>query len=300
MSSLGTERSISRVTNMKNAERFPVNRRAKEYSFTLLEVIIATGLLVAVVLQVAGGQGSLLEITDYSKKATEATWLAKRVMARVEANYMNYDLKTLETSIKDQPFEELKDGDSDFRYTLTIEEWKLPLIDFLTGGGGKSEEEKEEDKDNGKADSTIAGIPGLETMVNQIFDGHMMKTAHVEVSWPEGARRNSVSLVYLLTNQKKLDEYVLAKGNTWDQIRKKMDPNAPKDNAPPAPQIDPATGLPIPPSSTGGGTPAGENGPTGTSPGPGTGTSTGTGTGTGAGLPPNPNANTNPPSGTTR
>ncbi len=166
----------------------PVERKKTEYSFTLLEVIIATGLLVAVVLQVAGGQGSLFEITDYSKKATEATWLAKRVMARVEANYQNFELKELELEEKDQQFPELKDNpDSDYRYTLKITEWKLPLVDFLTGGGGKSEEEKEEAKDEGKADSAIAGIPGIDAMVKQIFGDDMMKTAHVEVSWPEGA-----------------------------------------------------------------------------------------------------------------
>ncbi|RZA15278.1 MAG: hypothetical protein EOP10_26665 [Proteobacteria bacterium] len=265
---------------MKNAEKYPVKRKSAEYSFTLLEVIIATGLLVAVVLQVAGGQGSLLEITDYSKKATEATWLAKRVMSRVEANYMNYPLKDLdETRIKEAAFDDFKDtNDNDFKYSLTIEEWKLPLIDFLTGGGGKSDEEKEEDKDNGKADSAISGIPGLETMVNQIFDGHMMKTAHVEVSWPEGARRNSVSLIYLLTNQKKLDEYLLTKVNTWDQIRKKMDPNAPKENTPPPPQIDPLTGLPIQPS--GGGNTNTQGGVSGSGSTSGTGTGTGTGSGT--------------------
>ncbi len=232
---------MNKTSNNKDQQKpcaHSVVRRPTEYSFTLLEVIIATGLLVAVVLQVAGGQGSLFEITDYSKKATEATWLAKRVMARVEANYQNFDLKELEFEEKDQPFPELKDNpDSDFRYTLKIHEWKLPLVDFLTGGGGKSDEEKEEAKDEGKAESSIAGIPGLDAMVKQIFGDDMMKTAQVEVSWPEGARRNSVSLVYLLTNQKKLDEYILTKVNTWDQVKKKMDPNAPKD--PPPPPADP-------------------------------------------------------------
>lgn len=224
----------SSSSESSSAERFPVIRKVQEYSFTLLEVIIATGLLVSVVLQVAGGQGSLLEITDYSKKATEATWLAKRIMSEVEANYINFELKDMDFAEKDVPFDDYKDAESDYKYTLTIEEWKLPLIDFLTGGGGKSEEEKEADKDSGSPESSIAGIPGLDGIVSQIFGDHMMKTAYVEVSWPDGARRNSVGLVYLLTNQKKLDEYLLAKTNTWDQIRKKMDPNAPKDAPPPS------------------------------------------------------------------
>lgn len=231
---------------MKTKNDKSVKRKPHEYSFTLLEVIIATGLLVAVVLQVAGGQGSLLEITDYSKKATEATWLAKRIMSEVEANYQNYEFKDLDYEEKDQTFVDYKDADSDYKYSLKIEEWKLPIIDFLTGGGGKSEEEKEHDKEEGKAVSALEGIPGLDAIVKQIFGDHMLKTAIVEVSWPEGARRNSVTISYVITNQKKLDEFLLTKANTWDQIRKKMDPNAAADKTPPPvnPQVD-ANGNPI-------------------------------------------------------
>src|SRR4051812_17592803 len=91
----------------------PILRKSHELSFTLLEVIIAVGLLTAVVMQVAGGQGSLFEITDYSKKATQATWLAKRVMSEVEYNYAQYELKELDTTVKEEPFKDLKDPDLD-------------------------------------------------------------------------------------------------------------------------------------------------------------------------------------------
>lgn len=231
----------------------PVTRKAHELSFTLLEVIIAVGLLTAVVMQVAGGQGSLFEITDYSKKATEATWLAKKIMSEVEYNYIEYELKELEISIKDEPFKDIKDPDMDYKYSIDIQEWKLPLIDFLSGGGGKSNEEKKEAKDEGKPESSVAGIPGLEGIVNQIFGGHMMKTAHVEVSWPEGARRNSVALTYLLTNQKKLDEYVMTKVAIWDTVRKKMNPNAAKEPpvVPPGGGVVPPGGTPVAPNGTG-------------------------------------------------
>ncbi|MBC7660654.1 MAG: hypothetical protein H7249_13245 [Chitinophagaceae bacterium] len=222
-----------------------VVRKPHEFSFTLLEVIIAVGLLTAVVMQVAGGQGSLFEITDYSKKATEATWLAKRIMSEVEYNYSQYALKDLETStsIKDEKFKDVTDPDFDYRYSIDIQEWKLPLIDFITGGGGKSKEEKAHDKDEGKADSAAAGIPGLDAMVKQIFDGHMMKVAHVEVSWAEGARRDSVALTYLMTNQKKLDDYILAKVAVWDKVRTKMNPNAVAGGKPGTPGA-PGTAVP--------------------------------------------------------
>ena len=210
---------------MKN----PVKRRPHEYSFTLLEVIVAVGLLTSVVLQVSGGQGNLFEVIDYSKRSTEATWLARRLMAEVEYNYNQYDLQDLETSeitMRDEVFK-VVDPEADYRYTIDIKEWKLPLLDFLTGGGPKADEDQEDKSlQDQQKEEQMAGIPGLDTMVNQIFDGHMLKTAQVTVSWPEGAQRNSVSLIYLLTNQKKLDDYILTKVSTWDKIRAQMDPNA--------------------------------------------------------------------------
>jgi hypothetical protein len=49
-----------------------------------------------------------------------------------------------------------------------------------------------------------------------------MKVAYVEVSWPDGARRDHVSLTYLLTNNKALDEFLLTKKNIFDGVIKKM------------------------------------------------------------------------------
>src|SRR5687768_8498633 len=137
---------------MKQSNDKSVKRKPHECSFTLLEVIIATGLLVAVVLQVAGGQGSLLEITDYSKKATEATWLAKRILSQVEANYANYQFALMDAEMKDQKFENYRDEEADFKNTLKIEEWKIPLIEFLTRGNVRTEEEKEQHQEDGNKD----------------------------------------------------------------------------------------------------------------------------------------------------
>ncbi|MDQ3235724.1 MAG: hypothetical protein M3Q07_28270, partial [Pseudobdellovibrionaceae bacterium] len=59
-------------------------------------------------------------------------------------------------------------------------------------------------------------------ILDQIFKGHIMKVAYVEVSWPDGARRDSVSLTYLLTNTKALDEYLGPKKKQFDEIVAKM------------------------------------------------------------------------------
>jgi hypothetical protein len=131
---------------------------------------------------------------------------------------------------------------------VDIKEWKFPLFDFLLNGGLKNEED-EDDPTKQEQDPLAAGIPGIETILDQIFQGHIMKVAYVEVSWPDGARRDHVSLTYLLTNNKALDEYLLTKKNIFDGVIKKMaGANAPAMAAtgPSCTASDPPGSTPIP------------------------------------------------------
>ena len=52
-----------------------------ERSFTLVETIFALGLLVTVILEVSNVQGRSLVLGEYNRKVTQASWLAKAVMA---------------------------------------------------------------------------------------------------------------------------------------------------------------------------------------------------------------------------
>ncbi len=244
-----------------------------EQSFTLIEVIISVGMLTAVVLQMVGGQGSVFGMIDYSQRSSEAIWLAKRMMSQVEyfASYM--DFKELETTsgIRDQPFkfEKGTETDAEYQYSIDVKEWKLPLFDLLTGGGPKKEGEEDEDA---KPKNPGLDAGGFDSVVDTIFEGQILKVAQVEVSWPEGARRNSVSLSMLLANQKKLDEYIATKKGVWDTIAKKAagaqqppppprppgggqnpDPNNPQNNGSTDPTGGPApTGGPRGTPTTGG------------------------------------------------
>ena len=77
----------------------------------------------------------------------------------------------------------------------------------------------------------------IEGVLKDIFKDGMFKIAYVEVFWPEGARRNSVSLTYLLTNQKALDQAIYSKkdiyGKLMDKIDKEYNPEKPKPPTPP-------------------------------------------------------------------
>lgn len=195
--------------------------RPGERSFTIIETMIALGILLPVIVETVATQGSIVNNNAYIRKMTEATWLAKRVMSQVESHYQNYPLKDLEQSGKEERFKDIDRDDVEFDYTyrLTIQEWKLPIFDILLGGGlNQSKEEEEKDEPNSSSASSSLP-PFVEDMINSTFDGHIMKTAHVEVFWPEGASRSSVSLTLLLTNQKAVDAALIT---NKDKIQKTL------------------------------------------------------------------------------
>ncbi len=204
-----------------------VHKNPRELSFTILETIVAVGLLMAFTLEMAGGQGNVVNKVEYARRSNDAIWLAKRIMAQVEYNYQRFDLKELDTtsSIKDQKFQGIDSENTDFDYTYSVEikEWKFPLFDFLLKGGPAQEgEDGEKPSDENPNNNAAGGIPGLDGILKEIFKGHIMKIAHVEVSWPDGARRDKVGLTYLLTNTKALDEYLATKRGVFDGVLKKM------------------------------------------------------------------------------
>jgi len=174
-----------------------------ERSFTLVETVIALGLMVFLIAQFVGVQAGAVSAADYGRKIAQATWLAKRVMSQVEYFATTKKWTELSTgpSEKDHPFEDFPD----YKYDLEIKEWKLPILSLLgqtLGGAGKTKEENES-KDDAKSSSPYDG------MLKQILGEDLLKIAHVEVFWTEGAARESVSLTYLLVNQSKIDEAIL-------------------------------------------------------------------------------------------
>ncbi|HYX39793.1 MAG TPA: hypothetical protein VE954_42400 [Oligoflexus sp.] len=202
----------------------PVEKHPRELSFTIFETIVAVGLLMAFALEMAAGQGNIVNKVEYARRSNEAIWLAKRIMSQVEYNYQTMDMKELDTSmsVKDVEFKDIgREIEFDYRYSIDVKEWKFPLFDFLLNGGMKDEEE-ENDPTQPDKPTAAEGMPGMDAILDQIFKGHIMKVAYVEVSWPDGARRDSVSLTYLLTNTKALDEYLGPKKKQFDEIIAKM------------------------------------------------------------------------------
>lgn len=152
--------------------------------------MVALGLLTVLILQVATVQGQALYFSDYGQNLTKGMWLARRMMAQVEYYWYNKELKELEgVAVKEKPFED----EPGFSYNLTIREWKLPLVNMLSGG------------DDNQPDPTTELI---KQQIENIFGEHLLKIAHVEVFWGTGAVKESTDLTLLLTNQKKIDATV--------------------------------------------------------------------------------------------
>ena len=184
-------------------------RPKAERSFTIIETLAALAILLPVVIETVSTQGSIINNNTYMRRMTEATWLAKRIMTQVEYNYVNYPLKKLDIEVEERFKIENTSEDFDYTYKLTIREWKLPLFDILLNGGPAGAS----GGDSGEEESSSGGVgslPGVEAFIKKWFEGHILKTAYVEVFWPEGAVRNSVSLTLLLTNQQALDKFIVA------------------------------------------------------------------------------------------
>lgn len=211
-------------------------RTSSEASFTLLETIIALGLMTFLILEVGSVQGNAVFFSDYSRKVVQATWLAKRILSQVQYQANIRDFKDLETQVPETPFEDMPE----FSYKLEIKEWKFPIMDFLTKvmSGNKGDDK---DGGGGSKASPLAGMADMvQTAISQILNDQVLKTVYVEVSWAEGAKRNNTSLSYLIANQRDLDKFILTLKPAYDKLKAGQPPPNTTGGKPPGTQ--PGTG----------------------------------------------------------
>ena len=199
------------------------NKVYSEDSFTLVETIIAAFLLAAVVLQVGQVQGNAVYFMDYGRKVTQASWLAKGTMSKVQYYAQTRPFADLNVTESNVEFKET--GLEDFRLNISIEDFEMPIIEMIATFMNP-QPSGDEDSEGSKPDDAIVG------MIKQILGEELMKLAKVEVSWPEGAKRNSIELSLIVTNEKKFDEVLTQLGPV--DAPKKTTPN-PKATPTPTP-----------------------------------------------------------------
>lgn len=196
--------------------------RPRERSFTLLETMAAMSLMITVMLHVTSTQGDIVANAEYGRRITKAMWLAKAVMAKVEYYWDYRELKQLESDGKldHAKFKEMElPEDSDYTYSLHIEEWKFPILDLLQNGGFKGQgEDGGDDEDQGQGASPFP----IKDILKGILGDHILKVAQVTVHWPEGAKENQVSLTYLLTNERAVDQQITLMEKTYTKLINKI------------------------------------------------------------------------------
>jgi type II secretory pathway pseudopilin PulG len=197
-----------------------ISRNQREGSFTLIETVIALAIIAFLIVEVAVVQGNAIIFSDYSRNIAQATWLARRVLSQVEYHWRTKPFKDLVVHQAEQKFEDF----DEYSYALDISEWKFPFVKMLhsaLGGGGKASKNKD-DFDKRVKDVDTSGMNGVvEQVVKQVFgDEPIFLIAKVDVSWPEGAQRNAVSMSYLMTNQAKIDEAIASMKQVYDRLTK--------------------------------------------------------------------------------
>ncbi len=176
--------------------------RPGERSFSMVETLVAVSLIAYLMIEVSGVHGNAITFADYSRKAMQASYLAKRLMAQVEyqASWRT-PLKDLATNEKDRPF----DDAPDFQYSMTIEPMPNALdLMFKVVSGGLIGGSGDGEKSGGKND-TSAMLEQVKGMIEAAVGEQPIWMANVSVSWAEGARRPSVDLAMIITDTKKLE-----------------------------------------------------------------------------------------------
>jgi hypothetical protein len=177
--------------------------RRGERSFSLVETIVAVSLIAFLIVEISGVNGNAINFADYSRKALQASYLAKRIMSQVEyqASWRT-PLKDIAADEKDRPFEDAPD----FTWSLKVEPMpnSLDLMFKIMSGGlvGGGDDNKDEEGDKSGVGAMLEQIKSL---IKTAVGDDPIWVAKVSVSWPEGARRSSVDLAMIVTDIKKLE-----------------------------------------------------------------------------------------------
>lgn len=223
-----------------------VRKKISEQSFTLVETMAAMVILILFVSEVLGVQGNAAFFTAHSRHLVRASYLGKRIMDQVEYYWNIKDFKEMNYEGGEVPIEDILDeeGNAIYKYKLTIRDWKLPIFDLMQGslGGGNGASSGAED---GSGDMISA-------MLERVLGKELFKVANVEIIWGDGARVDSESFTYLLTNKKKIEEVLATLKPTYDKFtgaatgpgRRTNRPNRPTPDQRTSPQSP--RGIPAP------------------------------------------------------
>ncbi len=202
--------------------------------------------LTEAVVEVTGVHGNAIFFNDYNRKVLQASYLAKRIMTEVEYNAtIRSPLKDMVANETGKPFEDFPD----FTYNLKIEALPhaLDLMFKIFSGGMLGGDDKDKDSnEEGKGSGAAGMLEQMKSVIQQSVGDDPIWVASVQVSWPEGARRNQTDLAMVITDVKKLEDTVGKILDTAQAPASSADPNAKQDIVQPGGAGGPGGGGPPP------------------------------------------------------
>ncbi len=148
--------------------------RTHTKGFSLIEVMLALGLLVYIILNVSNTQSGAIFFSQYTRNLMIATNLARSKMSDVELLSQQKSMKDL-TSLKEEgKFKEYPD----FTYSVKVQNTKLKIP---------------------IPKQIIESNPMMKQLM-QYFEKELFAEVLVEVSWPDGKHKKTISVRRLLAN----------------------------------------------------------------------------------------------------
>jgi general secretion pathway protein I len=187
-----------------------MTRRSSEAGFTLLEVIIALGILFAALVVLIRSTAADVQATSRAKALTVATGLARTKMLDLEEELLHKGFQemaeTLEGDFSDEGF-------AKFSWSATVEKVSLPSLGDLQNAQGKAGSEGAESPvagflpggSGGDTGGAMAMIQPFFGMVSGVLENAIRKVT-LSLSWKVGARAESMILVCYFTDPKAVDQ----------------------------------------------------------------------------------------------
>lgn len=163
------------------------SRGQRRRGFTLIEVMVAIGVLAICFTAIFNVQASSIQAASRTKYITAATLLAHSKMVDIEQQ-LNVEGFSEFAEDMEGTFEE--EGWPEFRWRAKILKVRIPIPSNMPGESDSNSDSSSENSTNNVYASMISGYS---TMISDIISG-ALREVNLVVEWDEGADRRELSL----------------------------------------------------------------------------------------------------------
>lgn len=185
--------------------------RSTQSGFTLLEVVIALGILFSALVVLIRSTAADVQATGRAKLLTVATGLARTKMLDLEEELLHKGFQEMAETLEGDFSEE---GFPKYSWSAMVEKVSLPSLGDLQNAQGKASESESplagflpSGAGGGDAASAMGMIQPFFGMVSGVLENAIRKVT-LKLTWKVGAREESMTLVCYFTDPKAVDQAV--------------------------------------------------------------------------------------------